>query len=130
MKAQVMASDIAVFLQKELVGTNVTLEKPSVITEEAQRALMFAKKYSEQIRDVLNRSSCSMVIAHSDYAGHLSVAHVISDNPRLDYALSVQRFFAPPPEEGISPLASVHPAASLGKGVFVGDFSVLEENGE
>jgi UDP-3-O-[3-hydroxymyristoyl] glucosamine N-acyltransferase len=55
---------------------------------------------------------------------------LVSANPYLSFALAVELFHPPAgPAAGISPLASVHPGATVGKDASIGPFAVVEEGG-
>lgn len=128
--AAVKASAIAAALGKELIGDNVELEKTSTIARDVRHALMFARSFSDDLCDLLNSATCSLVIADTAYAGRLTIPHILSDNPRLDYGLSAEKFFAPSRPQGIAATAKIAPAARIGKGVFIGEYCVIEDDVE
>ncbi|MBS1646341.1 MAG: UDP-3-O-(3-hydroxymyristoyl)glucosamine N-acyltransferase [Bacteroidetes bacterium] len=54
--------------------------------------------------------------------------YIIVENPRLVFSQILKDFFIPKEKEyTISPKANIHPSVKIGKGVFVGDNTVIEE---
>jgi len=57
------------------------------------------------------------------------IACLISANPYLDFARTLELFYRPPrPPPGIHPLAAVAPSARIGEGASIGPFAVVGEN--
>jgi UDP-3-O-[3-hydroxymyristoyl] glucosamine N-acyltransferase len=119
------ASTIAEFLEATLHGDDLETERPRSWTNLAAGGVTFAKTFTPEMVDALNAIPGVLVIAAPEYAGHLTVPHIVVDNPRLAFAQVVERFFTPAEPAGVSPLASISPAATIGADVTVGPFCVI-----
>ncbi len=72
-------------------------------------------------------SRAAAIIAREPLPG-AQAAFLLSENPYYAFACAVEMFHPPErPEPGVSDRASVHPSASLGSGVAVAPFAVVEE---
>jgi UDP-3-O-[3-hydroxymyristoyl] glucosamine N-acyltransferase len=120
--------EIAEYLDTELYGQNIRVLKPCSINNICPAGLVFSKNYSNDLLSILNRSSDYMAIVCPEYAGKLKCSHVISENPRLDYARVLQKFFAPKVVLGISHTARIGNNVSLGKDISIGEYSVIGNN--
>jgi UDP-3-O-[3-hydroxymyristoyl] glucosamine N-acyltransferase len=59
----------------------------------------------------------------------LAIAQVLSANPYVDFARSLELFYQPPrPAPGVHPLASIAPSARIGENPSIGPFAVVGEN--
>ena len=115
------SSEIAKFLGKELVGEDIEIMTFSSISKPQDNSLVFAKLYSTDYVEVLNKAKHVLAIVCSDYQGKLSVPHIIADNPRLQYMIAVSRFFTENEiPAGIHPTAVVENGAVIGKNVSIG----------
>lgn len=131
MGASVRASEIASFLGTPLAGGDVEVARPRPLSRAEPGALLFVKSFDPETAARLNGADGAFVIAHETFRGHLSGAHVLSANPRLDFARVLARFFAPAPSgPAISPTASIAPTAKLGEGVRIGHFVVVHDGVE
>lgn len=55
--------------------------------------------------------------------------YIIVENPRLTFSKILNAFFLPVPQEPIiSKNASIHPSVKIGKNVFIGDFTTIEQD--
>jgi UDP-3-O-[3-hydroxymyristoyl] glucosamine N-acyltransferase len=80
-------------------------------------------KYASKLR----HSKASAVIVSERPEG-LQLACLISRNPYLDFARSLELFYQPPrPPAGIHPLASIAASASIGENPSIGAFAVVGE---
>jgi UDP-3-O-[3-hydroxymyristoyl] glucosamine N-acyltransferase len=80
-------------------------------------------KYATQARE----TKAAAVIAKERIPG-ARCAFLLSPNPYHAFACALELFHPPArPAPGISPMASVHPGASLGKDVSIGPFVVVED---
>ncbi len=59
----------------------------------------------------------------------LPIASLVSANPYLDFARTLELFYQPPrPPIGIHPLASIDPSATVGEGASIGPYAVIGPN--
>ncbi len=122
------------FLLSELaarVGARLSGEGDAVVTgvapiEEAgpgQVTFLASPKYNRAARG----SKASAIIAKDRLEG-AQAAFLLSDNPYYTFACVVELFHPPVrPAAGVSPMASIHPGARVGKDVSVAPFVVLGE---
>jgi UDP-3-O-[3-hydroxymyristoyl] glucosamine N-acyltransferase len=76
-------------------------------------------KYAHKVKD----SRAAAIIA-AQPSSHLPT--LVSSNPYLDFARALELFYQPPqPPPGISPLASIHPTATIGEGASIGPFCAI-----
>lgn len=130
MNRQITAAQIAAFLKRPLIGEDLPIESFSSLAKPAPNSLLFAKEFREPWVDQLNQRKDVLVIATLDYEGKLTVPHICSANPRLDYARALQEYFAPSEPHTIADTARISPGARLGTNVHVGHFCVIEDDVE
>ena len=122
---QALASQIAEFLDTKLFGEDIGLIKPSSLSSIERYSLVFAKRYDEKLQKALNSQPEVLAIVTPEYEGKLFCSYVISQNPRLDFARAVQRFFIPEKIPNISTTAKIGKGVKLGVGVIIGEYSVI-----
>jgi UDP-3-O-[3-hydroxymyristoyl] glucosamine N-acyltransferase len=110
----VWASDIAMYLNRDLVGPDVSIDQPHSIG-----VLSPAELRGPCARPAV----CLATAPPEDPAGQ---TYIVTDNPARDIALIVLEFFAAPRSDGIDPTAKVHPEAHLGRDVHIGAYSVID----
>ena len=126
----VWASEIAGMLGLALVGPDVRVGGVSTVADAAHNTLLFVKKFRPDWVELLNGTDGVLVLATAEYAGALKASHMLSPNPRLDFARAMQRYFAPPAQTGIAATARIDPTARLGSGVSVGEYCVVGAGAE
>ena len=89
----VWATDIAEYIAKELHGKNRKVVRPCSINNPCAGGLLFLKRHNENIWNVVSNYNDILLIVPPDLANGLNCTHIVSDNPRLDFARVVQRFF-------------------------------------
>lgn len=122
---KILLSVLAAKIGAVLQGDDVEVSGIASVEEAGPGQVTFLSnpKYALKARE----TRATAVIARGPIAG-ARCAMLVAPDPYLAFALAV-RVFHPPvnPPAGISPMASVHPAAVLGKEVHVGPFAVVEE---
>jgi len=121
----VRAQEIAVYLGKDLNGMDRDVIKPCSLNNCIEGGLVFLKKYNESILSILSEHKNITAIVTPEYHGKISCSYVISDNPRLDFARVLQKFFTPKALPGIADTARIGRNVSLGKDVTIGEYSVI-----
>lgn len=124
---QIQASAVASFLGYPLEGRDMPLDGPSAISDPAPNTVMFVHRFREDRVDQLNAMPPLFIVAAEEYRGRLGHPHVLSPNPRLDFARLLVHFFEPPVPASIAPTAQIAATAIIGKGVSIGHFSVIGE---
>ncbi|MCL5981696.1 MAG: UDP-3-O-(3-hydroxymyristoyl)glucosamine N-acyltransferase [Firmicutes bacterium] len=124
----VKASQVAEFLGKPLLGPDCDIKKPQSAFQPKPNSLVFVKAYSPEQAHLLNTCPDILVLATDAYLGQLTVAHILTDRPRLDFAKAVQRYFAPAKPKGIAATAQIAATANIGADVYIGNFAVIEDD--
>lgn len=120
------ASDIATYLGRELIGDDIAIEGACSLTNARPSSVCFAVRLDNATIEKLNALKNVTVLAGQGYKGALSVSHVVTDRPRLDFARLLDHFFAGDNRDsGIASTAQISPNAQLGVGVAVGHFAVI-----
>jgi UDP-3-O-[3-hydroxymyristoyl] glucosamine N-acyltransferase LpxD len=123
------ALECAEFLNLELHGNNVNLHKVGGLEDVQDGCLKFCNTFDKKWVDTLNKkSSDSFVIAHIDFAKLLTVPHVLSDNPRLDFCKLTNHFFNLLPAPIIEGSAFIGKNVDLGSNVYLGHNVVIEDD--
>ncbi len=124
----VTAEMIAVYLNKTLYGNDIELQQPASMNHLRKNTLVFAKDYSEESSQILNRENCILAIVHPQFHKRLQCSYILSPRPRLDFARAVQRFFSPPAAEDIAPTARIGRNTVIGSQVSIGEYCVIGNN--
>jgi len=128
MGVPVRSKDIAEFLSKELKGHDREVIKPCSLNQSCAGGLVFAKKYSEGILEGIATRGNLTAIVTPEYEDKLLCSYIISDNPRLDFALAVQEFFVAKLPTRIADSACLGNNVSIGQNVTIGEYSVIGDN--
>jgi UDP-3-O-[3-hydroxymyristoyl] glucosamine N-acyltransferase len=135
----VNASDIANFLNTELIGEDMYVNSVSSISSPKDNSLVFAKNTFQLEGDTGALVLCNSE-AYDQCYKNTSSNYIICSNPRLAFAKVVKHFFvqykSPHIHETaiISGDANVHPSVSIGAhcvvepGVSIGEGTVLNNN--
>lgn len=124
----VRASKIAEFLDKELKGPDVEVEKPCSIKNLQPKCITFAKKFSSDILERLISNKQCLALVTKEYEGKVNCAHIVSDNPRLDFAKTVSHFFQASSKAGIAKTAILGENTQIGEEVSIGEYTVIGNN--
>jgi UDP-3-O-[3-hydroxymyristoyl] glucosamine N-acyltransferase len=120
-----LLSELAARIGAVLQGADVEVRGIAPVEEAGPGQVTFLSnpRYARLARE----TKASALIAREPLAG-AACAFLLSPNPYLSYACAVELFHPPVrPAAGVSPLACVHPAASVGRDVSIGPFVVVEE---
>lgn len=108
------SSEIASYLNRPLIGEDIDITSFSSLSNLVEGTVVFAKKYSKEYADILNNVQNVLAIVCDGYED-ISIPHVVSPNPRLDFLRVVGTFFA---EKDIP--AGIHPSANIEDGAIIG----------
>jgi UDP-3-O-[3-hydroxymyristoyl] glucosamine N-acyltransferase len=123
------ASDIALHLGRELIGDDIAVEGACSLTNARPSSVCFAVRLDSATIERLNALKSVVVLAGPEYRRALSVSHVVTERPRLDFARVLDRFFSGDRRDsGIASTAQISPHAQLGAGVAVGHFTVIGDD--
>jgi UDP-3-O-[3-hydroxymyristoyl] glucosamine N-acyltransferase len=123
----IFASAIAHFLGRKLIGCD--LEITAVYSFQSLRTggLAFFKNMTI-LNNFLSNGFIpprTLLIVPKETSGEQPFSYISSDNPKLDFAKTVTRFFTEQKPATISPLAIVAPTAIIGSDVTIGPFSII-----
>ena len=126
------ASEIADFLEADLIGNNLSLVTASSIFSREKNSLVFANSVFEVDDDV-----ASLVLCRPDCYDESRISpsssYILCANPRLAFAKTVQKFFSedklPCIHETavIAEDAVIHPSVSIGAHCVIGPGVVIEQ---
>ena len=125
---EVPASDIAHFLDCDLIGDDVMIGSVVPLPRVRKGVLSFAQANASALVDLCRLPRDCFLIADQTLADKLSCSHVLVENPRFEFARTLWKFFVDQPASVVSERAHISETASLGKGVGVGCFSVVEDD--
>jgi UDP-3-O-[3-hydroxymyristoyl] glucosamine N-acyltransferase len=114
------AAQIAAFLGRPLDGADGRVVKPADLADCGPGDLVWVKGYSEDRLAALERGRPALAICDAQTASRTTVAHVCSDNPRLDFIRALRQFFVTEEAPVIHPTAVISPEAEIGDGVSIG----------
>lgn len=121
--SRVKASDIARAVGRELVGADQYVRRPADLSDFGAGDLIWLKKYTPENAALINDRKPALVICDKTTAPNISVPHITSDNPRLDFIKVLNQYYLQPEEYGVHPTAIVHPDAVIGARVAIGPFA-------
>ena len=112
--------EIAKFLNKELIGDNIEINGFSSLSNLVKGTVVFAKKYNKEYEETLGLTKDVLAIVCEGFE-NLSIPHIVSANPRLDFLRVVGSFFAEKDiPTGIHPSANIEQGAIIGQNVSIG----------
>jgi UDP-3-O-[3-hydroxymyristoyl] glucosamine N-acyltransferase len=120
----VLASEIAEFLKKELLGPDLLVQAPSTVQELTPGRIAFAKDESRLPKVAFEDG---VLIIAPRTGGRTDLSFILSENPRSEFARILEKFF--PSADGlpgihptaiVDPSASIHPSASVGPYCVIG----------
>jgi UDP-3-O-[3-hydroxymyristoyl] glucosamine N-acyltransferase LpxD len=122
---EISTEQITAFLGTTSSGSAGTVDQVAPLNDPTDGALTFAIDGHSDLLP-LWAGHFAIVIAPHNAPVPLSCAHIVSSNPRGDYARIVRHFFAPEREIGISDSSSIHPSVQIDRDVFIGHNVVIE----
>ena len=127
-KDDVLAKDCAKYLDLELIGADVSLCAVASAFEAVNGAIKFVNHYDMSFTDRINKSPSCFFIANQEFIGKLSVPHVLSKNPRLDFCRLANHLFEMSYETRIEPSAKIGHNVTLGNNIYIGHNVVIEND--
>lgn len=128
MQLPVKASAIADFLGMPLYGKDIDVYKVASLSNIQPNSLIFVKADKEEAIQYIAERDDVFVILPLDFSSKgLSCPRVFSKNPRLSFAMVVQRFFTRKREAAISSKAIISDSAIIGNDVSIGPYCIVEE---
>jgi UDP-3-O-[3-hydroxymyristoyl] glucosamine N-acyltransferase len=118
----VRISDIAAFLGQTHEGPDQEILAPADITACGPGTLVWLRRADPTSVAMMNRKQPALVICNAETAAFVTTPHIVSLNPRLDFARAVTRFFVGEPEPHVHPTAMIEPGAQIGERVGIGAF--------
>ncbi|HXN46236.1 MAG TPA: UDP-3-O-(3-hydroxymyristoyl)glucosamine N-acyltransferase [Bryobacteraceae bacterium] len=117
-------SELAAVLGCEVVGdANLEITGVAPMEQAGPNELTFLSnpKYAHKVKH--SRAGAILI---SEAVREGPITSLVSKNPYLDFARTLELFYQPPrPAPGIHPLASIAPTASVGENAAIGAFAVV-----
>lgn len=128
MTQQILASEVARFLEKELQGKDIKIKGVCSIDIIKPNCLMFAEKSIPEIWAKVCDLKENLVICNEELGTSINGPRIISNNPRLSFVFTARRFFVSEERPGIHPLAQIDPKVKIGNNVSIGAFSFIDKD--
>ena len=90
------------------------------------RVLMWVNKDHLPLADDLQNGT--LICSQLPNTPHPGCNYIVAGNPRSVFREILEIFFSPERKTGISHSAIIHPSATLGKDVYIGEYVIIEEN--
>ncbi|NDJ63351.1 MAG: transferase [Chloroflexi bacterium] len=126
----IRAQAIAEFLGADLMGPDLDVMQVGTLDAPQPNTLIFAKRYDPAFAERLNAASPVLALVLPEYAGQLEISHILTTNPRREFARVVEQYFSKRYPPGIAPTAIIAPTAQIGEQVHIGHYCVIGENVE
>ena len=126
MMASISLGDIAQALNLTLIGDqSVQISGIASLANAGPDQLSFL--FNSAYKPLLGESRAAAVVLRQADAAGCSIPVLVSEQPRMTWALIARLFDPTPKPDGqIHPAATIHPTANLGEGVSIGAHGVLE----
>lgn len=120
------ASEFAKFLSRDLIGEDCVIYEPRSIHKPKDHCVIFLQKSPEVPFDfsVLDEYEDVLLITN-DKPAAINCSLIVTEEPRLDFIRSLNRFFVRSPLPELHPTAIVHPKAQIGENVSIGAHAVI-----
>lgn len=122
------AADIARFLGGTLRGRDVRVTAPRSLDFAVDHSLLFAREYDATVRQKLAGLKNALLLVSKDAAPDPACPHIRCENPRLDFARAVKRFFTKSRKTGVARTAVIGRNVRIGARVTVGEYCVIGDN--
>jgi UDP-3-O-[3-hydroxymyristoyl] glucosamine N-acyltransferase LpxD len=116
----------AEFLDKKLMGDNILIRRVASLSAKCFGALKFVTVFKKSCLDSLNLEVGNFVVAHADYKNKLTIPHIISACPRLDFCKLANKYFPTNPVSKIEESANIASNVEVGDNTYVGYNTVIE----
>lgn len=114
----VKASDIATFLKSTLIGNDFLVKKAVSFDNIEQKCVVFIK-YAD-FKEKIDMQCLYIVLEDKDIPVSSLASYIKVKNPRLNFAIMVDRFFIDKYDEKIESSSIVEKSAKIGKNVYIG----------
>lgn len=112
-------SEIAIYLTRKLSGSDIDINGFSSLSNLTEGTVVFAKKRTKENEGILNNARNVLAIVCEGF--DITIPHIVSPNPRLDFLRVVGAFFVEKDiPTGIHPSANIEEGAIIGQNVSIG----------
>lgn len=122
---KIRVNDISEFLNKEYYGENIELNKACSLDNLEDQTLSFSKKSNNLL---LNKRSLIIVPLDFEYVEDSIYSVIKVENPRLEFAKVVNKFFIQNKFIGISKSSKVGNNCIIGNNISIGENCVIGDN--
>ncbi|MCJ7829008.1 MAG: UDP-3-O-(3-hydroxymyristoyl)glucosamine N-acyltransferase [Dehalococcoidia bacterium] len=125
----VRISDIAKYLGKYFSGSDGEIVDVCPINDIKSQMLTFVQKYKTRFLEDINNHGSILVIASSEYGGgQIKPTHILSDNPKLDFARAFAKFFPPVDREAVIGEGTVIEEGAVVRNTVIGKNCYIKSN--
>lgn len=126
-KNDISCTELAQFLNAELMGENFFVNQPSTIHNLCDHSVMFIENLTDDIVEKLESHKCIVILTENAFPVS-NCSLIVTPNPQLAFAQLVNEFFTDRDLPNIHPTAILSKEARIGDGVSVGPYSVIGPN--
>lgn len=123
-KNEVSCTELAQFLNAELIGKNYFVREPTTIHNLCDHSMVFIDELTDKIvKRLESHNGVAVLTPHARPISNCSV--IVTSNPQLAFVQLINEFFTDRDLPNIHPTAVVSDEAKLGQGVTIGPYSVI-----
>jgi len=120
---EILASEIAEFIGSDLIGEDITVKKPTSISNLEKNSFTFIPEGFKPETGKI--PSEVLFICKEGSMKNLKGSYIFSANPKLDFIRTVNEFFIEIDTFRIATSAKIHPEAHLARNVSIGENCVI-----
>ncbi len=123
---KITSKDIANFLKKDFFGENIVIEYIKPIDNFENNSMSFSTK---KLTEKNTKTKGFLILSkESDLPNIKSFSYLLSENPRLDFARVVKKFFSNDSPINLTELSYVDPSSKLGANISIGQGCYIGKN--
>lgn len=125
----IKSSDVSYFLKKPLHGPDFVIEGVCSLKNLKPHCIVFLKKGSKNAYELLRqKKEILLLLSPEDDRSDLIASKIFTENPRLDFARIVARYFVDTPQHLISDTCKVGLNSNIAPNVSIGHYTVVGKN--
>ena len=125
----VRISGIAEYLGRDYIGTDNVIMDVCPIDDIKLHMMTFVQKYTTLSLERINSQVGILVIASTVYGdGQIKPTHILSDNPKLDFARAFAKFFPPVDREAVIGEGTVIEEGAVVRNAVIGKNCYIKSN--
>ena len=124
-RSSVRASEVADYLNKNLIGTDVNIRTPATLSRPENDAILCVTNKEILNLDTLSGLDGLLFLTYEALPESKNYCFIVCENPKLDFVLVLQEFFLVDEPHVIDPTAIVAETASVAVNVAIGANSII-----